>query len=142
MSRHSTRRKFLQTTAAATALGAAPARSAAPASVLDGNIYARLGVRPVINGIGTVTVLGGSIMPPEVVRAMEEASKQFVSLPELQKKVGAKIAELTGVPAAMVTAGAASAITVGTAACVTGGDPQKLRRLPDTAGMKNEIVQQ
>src|SRR5712692_1183204 len=142
MSHHSTRRKFLQTTAAATALGAAPGRSAVPASVMDGGIYTRLGVRPVINGIGTVTVLGGSIMPPEVVRAMEEASKHFVSLPDLQKKVGAKIAELVGVPAAMVTAGAASAITVGTAACVAGGDPQKLRRLPDTSGLKHEIVQQ
>ena len=136
----STRRRFLQATAAATALGARPAK---PAATLAGdNIYTRLGVRPVINGVGTVTVLGGSIMPPEVVRAMEEASKHFVSLPDLQKKVGARLAELIGVPAAMVTAGAASAITVGTTACVTGGDPEKLRRLPDTSGMKNEIVQQ
>ena len=81
-------------------------------------------------------------MPPEVIEAMEQASKHFVSLNELQRKVGARIAELLGAPAAMVTGGCASAITLGTAACVAMGDPERLRRLPDTAGMKNEIVQQ
>jgi L-seryl-tRNA(Ser) seleniumtransferase len=99
-------------------------------------------VRPVINGVGTVTDLGGSIMPPEVVRAMEEASRYFVPLAELQKKAGARIAELLGVPAAMVTAGAASAITVATAACVVGADASKLRQLPDTSQLKNEVIQQ
>ena len=78
-----------------------------------------------INGVGTVTVLGGSIMPPEVVEAMVEASKHFIQLPELQKKVGERIAELLKVPAAMVSCGAASAITVATAACVAGGDPDQ-----------------
>ena len=81
-------------------------------------------------------------MAPEVIRAMDEASRHFINLSELQAKVGGRIAELLGVPAAMVTGGAASAITLGTAACVTLGDKEKLRRLPDTTGMKNEIVQQ
>jgi L-seryl-tRNA(Ser) seleniumtransferase len=81
-------------------------------------------------------------MPPEVVQAIEEASHHFVPLVELQNKVGARIAALLGVPAAMVTCGCASAITMGTVACVASGDPEKLRRLPDTTGMKNEIVQQ
>ena len=110
---------------------------------MDGeDIRRRLGVRPVINAAGVLTYLGGSLMPPEVVRAMEEASKHFVQIPELQKKVGARIAELLDVPAAMVTAGCASAITVATAACVANGNEEKLSRLPDTTGMKNEIVQQ
>ena len=102
----------------------------------------KLGMQPVINGVGTVTVLGGSIMPPEVVEAMVEASKHFIQLPELQRKVGERIAELLKVPAAMVSCGAASAITVATAACVAGGDRTKVARLPDTSGLKNEIVQQ
>jgi D-glucosaminate-6-phosphate ammonia-lyase len=89
-----------------------------------------------------VTVLGGSIMPPEVVEAMVEASKHFIQLPELQRKVGERIAELLKVPAAMVSCGAASAITIATAACVAGGDRTKVARLPDTSGLKNEIVQQ
>jgi L-seryl-tRNA(Ser) seleniumtransferase len=106
------------------------------------SIYVSLGVRPVVNGIGTYTLIGGSIMPPEVVRAMAEASRHFVSIAELQTAVGARIAGLLDVPAAMVTAGAASAITVGTAACMTFGDASALDRLPDTAGLKDEVILQ
>ncbi len=137
MKLQASRRRFLQGTAAAAALSPLPA-----ATMGDSNIYTRLGVRPVINGVGTVTNLGGSIMPPEVVRAMEEASKFFVPLPELQLKAGARLAEILGVPAAMVTAGAASAITVATAACAVSGDASKLRQLPDTAQIKSEVIQQ
>jgi len=104
-------------------------------------VYSRLGVRPVINAIGTVTVLGGSVMPPEVVRAMDEASKFYVNVPELQEKVGARLAEVIGVPGAVVTAGAASAITIATAACLTRGDREKVYRLPDTSDMPNEVIQ-
>jgi D-glucosaminate-6-phosphate ammonia-lyase len=104
------------------------------------NIYARLGVKTVINGQGTYTALGGSVMPPEVVRAMAEAAGAFVSITELQEKVGARIAGLIGVPAAMVTAGAASAITVATAACMVRDDLAAIERLPDTAGMRNEVI--
>ncbi len=131
-----TRRTFLQSSAAAPF-----AVTQAPAATRAG-IYDRLGVRPVINGMGVVTVLGGSIMPPEVVSAMEEASRNFVQLPDLQRKVGARLAELLNVPGAMVTGGAASSITVATAACIARGEPDKLRRLPDTSAMKNEVIQQ
>ena len=83
MANHSNRRTFLKTTAAT---GAAGSMMAAPAPVAhESNIYTRMGVRPVINGVGVVTHLGGSLMPPEVVRAMEEASKYFVPLTELQR---------------------------------------------------------
>ena len=132
-----TRRRFITSTAALSTAGKLPA---APRKAPS--IYSRLGIRPVINGIGTVTILGGSIMPPEVTQAMEEAGQYYVPLPELQRRAGARIAELVGVPAAMVTAGAASAITVGTAACITRGDPAKLAQLPDVAGMKYEVIQQ
>src|SRR5258706_6225407 len=142
MTNSSSRRRFLKTTATATAAASGLATAAPTPLSSDAAIYARLGVRPLINGVGVVTHLGGSLMPPEVVDAMEQAAKHFVSLTELQKKVGARIAELLGAPAAMVTCGCASAITLGTAACVAMGDQEKLRRLPDTAGMKNEIVQQ
>jgi D-glucosaminate-6-phosphate ammonia-lyase len=138
----SSRRRFLKVSATAAAASAGLATAAPAPSASNAAIYARLGIRPVINGVGVVTHLGGSLMPPEVVDAMEQASRHFVSLAELQKKVGARIAELLGAPAAMVTCGCASAITLGTSACVAMGDPDKLRRLPDTTGMKNEIVQQ
>jgi L-seryl-tRNA(Ser) seleniumtransferase len=81
-------------------------------------------------------------MPPEVIRAMEEASRYFIPLPELQRRVGARIAELLQAPAAMVTCGAASAITVGTAACLSQGDPSKLRQLPNREGIRYEVIQQ
>jgi uncharacterized pyridoxal phosphate-dependent enzyme len=138
MNDNSSRRLFLKTAAAP--LAAAPVKAKPARSNAD--LYQRLGVRPVINGIGVVTVLGGSIMPPEVVRAMEEASRHFVSLPDLQKKAGARIAELLGVPGAMITGGAASSITVATAVCIARGNPDLLRLLPDTTGVKNEVIQQ
>src|SRR6516165_1644969 len=82
-------------------------------------IYSKLGIKPLINGQGTYTALGGSLMPPEVLDAMAEAAGWFVPMNELQETVGTRIAHLLGVPAAMVTAGAASAISVATAACMT-----------------------
>src|SRR5262245_31925975 len=140
MSPKANRRDFLKTTAVVAATG----RSARAAALPNGrNIYLeRLGLRPVINGVGTVTVLGGSIMAPEVTEAMVEASRYFVEMPELHDKVAARIAQLLKVPAAMVSCGAASAITCAAAACVAGGDPRKVGQLPDTTGLRNEIVQQ
>jgi L-seryl-tRNA(Ser) seleniumtransferase len=136
-----TRRRLLETSALSPAALAAATGAGLTASS-PSSLYARLGVKPVINGVGVVTVLGGSIMPPEVVRAMEEASRYFIPLPELEKKVGARIAELLQAPAAMVTCGAASAIAVGTAACLSQGDPAKLRQLPAREGIRFEVIQQ
>jgi L-seryl-tRNA(Ser) seleniumtransferase len=99
-------------------------------------------MRPVINAVGTVTNLGGSVMPPEVVAAWAEASKHFVDLNELQDRVGARIAKLLGTEAAVVTTGAAGALFLGAAAAVTRGDRKLGARLPDTTGARNEIVLQ
>jgi L-seryl-tRNA(Ser) seleniumtransferase len=104
------------------------------------SIYERIGVRPLINGMGTYTVLGGSLMPPEVLQAMAKAAASFVWVPELREKAGTRIAGLLGVPAAMVTAGAASSISVATAACMIVDNPSAASRLPDSAGLKNEVV--
>ena len=136
------RRRILQATAFAPAAAAAAAPAGNRTAATPSPIYAGLGIKPVINGVGVVTVLGGSIMPPEVVQAMEEASRYFIPLPELQKKVGARLAELLQAPAAMVTCGAASAISVGTAACLSQGDAAKLRQLPGRDGIRYEVIQQ
>ncbi len=127
---------------AVAATAAAPSLGAAAPEPEVGSVYSRLGVKPVINGMGTVTVLGGSLLPPEVVRAMEEASRHFVLVPDLQQKAGARIAGLVGVPAAMVTAGAASAITVATAVAMTRGDQKRIAQLPDPTGLPFEVIQQ
>jgi L-seryl-tRNA(Ser) seleniumtransferase len=106
------------------------------------SVYEAIGVKHVINATGTVTTLGGSLMPTEVVDAWVDASKHFVNLLELQDKVGEAIAKLVGVEAALVTTGAAGALLLGTAAAVTRGDVKSIRRLPDTAGLKNEVILQ
>ena len=139
-----TRRLLLQSAALAPAAAAAAAAATTTnlTASSPSSLYAGLGIKPVINGVGVVTVLGGSIMPPEVIRAMEEASRYFIPLPELQKRVGARLAELLQAPAAMVTCGAASAIAVGTAACLSQGDPAKLRQLPNREGIRFEVIQQ
>ena len=102
--------------------------------------YERLGVKPAINAWSWVTVMGGSIMPPPVVRAMEEASRSFVDMHDLNAKAGQVIARLTGAEAGLVTAGSAAGMLLQAAACIAGADPAKVNRLPDTRGMKNQIV--
>lgn len=118
---------------AATAAAAAPARR---------DYFKELGVRPFINAAGTYTDMTASLMPPEVMDAINYASKNFVFLNDLHDKVGARIAELVKAEAAMVSCGAASAMTLGTAAVLTGGDPKKIVDLPNLAGMKSEVIMQ
>lgn len=134
------RRKALQAGAGLALAGSLPA-NAAPASK-PANVYEALGLRTFINAAGTITTMGGSVMPAEVVAAWVDASKHFVDLLQLHDKVGERIAKLIGVPAALVTTGAAGAILLGTAAAVTGGDREAIGRLPDTTGLKNEVILQ
>ncbi len=133
------RRVFLQSLSSLPLVGGL--FSAAPAQAATKRDYfAELGVRTFINAAGTYTALTASLMPPEVKQAWDYASRQYVALNELHDAVGRRIAELTGCEAAMVTAGAASALTLGTAACMTGKNPEFIRRLPDTTGMKTEVI--
>ena len=110
----------------------------------DGSsIYDRLGVTPVINGIGTVTKLGGSLMPPEVVDAMREGASAYVPLDEVQRAVGSRIAKLTRNDAAYVCSGAAAGLVLATAACVSGDDPAIMQSFPrphKVAGAPTRVV--
>lgn len=105
-------------------------------------IYDELGVGTVINASGTLTRLGGSRMAPEVLAAMAEAAAAFVHIDELQARAGEIIAEITGAEAGYVVTGAAAGLSLGTAACVAGLDVGAMDRLPDTTGLKNEVVVQ
>jgi D-glucosaminate-6-phosphate ammonia-lyase len=93
-------------------------------------IYDRLGITPVVNGVGTVTRLGGSLMPPEVLEAMVDAGQHYVPLQDLQAAAGRRLAELTHNEAAYVSSGAAAGLVLATAACITGDDPAKMGLLP------------
>ncbi|MBI4339349.1 MAG: aminotransferase class V-fold PLP-dependent enzyme [Chloroflexi bacterium] len=105
-----------------------------------GDIYKELGARPVVNALGSVTMLGGSTPIPEVKEAMERANGAYIPMMELEEKAGEAIARYTNVPAAYVTSGAGSALTLATAAFMAGDDDEKIQQLPDTSGMRNEIL--
>ena len=102
--------------------------------------YETLGIRPVINANATLTKLGGSLMPPEVVQAMNEAAGSFVDLPLLQRKVGERIAELTRNEAAYVTSGAAAGVLLAATACVLYHHPEVGMDFPQISSLKNEAI--
>lgn len=102
--------------------------------------YESLGIRTLINGRGTWTYLSASLELPEVKQAQLEAAKHFVDIMELQHAVGRRLAELSGAESGMVTSGAAGAMASATAGCIAGTDPQKIWQLPDTTGMKDQVV--
>jgi len=105
-------------------------------------VYARLGVRTLVNARGNATLAGGTLMEPEVVAAMAEAARSFARIGDLQEIAGERIAELTGAEAGYVTSGAAAGLTLGAAAMLAGLDPDRMERLPDTTGGPSEIVVQ
>jgi D-glucosaminate-6-phosphate ammonia-lyase len=104
------------------------------------DVYARLGVRPIVNARGMNTMASGSLMPKPVLDAMGEAAGAFVDMAELNARAGAHIARLIGVEDAHVTSGSAGGLLLAAAACIAGNDPDRIARLPDTTGMRNEIV--
>jgi len=115
---------------AATAVGKDPRR----------NVYKALGVNTVINCRGTWTYLSGSLEFPEVRQAQIDASNHFVNVIELQGAVGRRLSELTGAESGMVTSGAAGAMAAATAACMAGTNDKYIWQLPDTTGLKHEVV--
>src|SRR5688572_30505527 len=104
--------------------------------------FRELNVRPFINAAGTYTAMTSSLMPPEVMEAIQYASEHYVMLEELHNRVGERIAAMVRSEAAMVTSGAASALTLGTAAVLTGTDRRKIVSLPNLDGMKSEVIVQ
>ena len=142
------RRRFLGSLAASPAIagfrrrfGSTPAAGAETSVGKGGRDYFReLGIRPFINAAGTYTAMTASLMPSEVMDAINYASKQYVMLDELHDRVGDRIAKLLRAEAAMVTSGAASALTLGTAGVLTGTDRQKIGDLPNLASMKSEVI--
>lgn len=104
------------------------------------DVYTRIGVRPFINGRGTWTYLSGSLELPEVRAAKQAAAEHFVDIFELHHAVSRRLAELSGAEAGMVTSGAAGAMAAATAACMAGSDPARIWQLPDTEGLKHEVI--
>src|SRR5947208_8083599 len=144
--RNASRRSFVKLLAATPLLTQIAARDlyaqAASAVGRDPrqNVYTRLGVKTVINCRGTWTYLSGSLEFPEVRQAQVDAARHFVNVLELQRAVGRRLSELTGAESGIVTSGAAGAMAAATAACMAGEDGKHIWQLPDTTGMKHEVV--
>lgn len=144
--RFSNRRAFMKWMAALPTLAGFAAQDLAAKTLKSAkysakqNIYTRIGVTPIINARGTWTYISGSLELPEVRDAKQEAAMHFVDLWELQRAVGKRLAELSGAEGGLVTAGAAAAMATATAACIAGTDSAKIWQLPDTTGMKNEVI--
>jgi L-seryl-tRNA(Ser) seleniumtransferase len=149
------RRGFLGTAAAMAASVFAPRKlfSTATASTAgntsvsgfgqSGNPYDELGVTTVINCEGTMTMLGGSVLRPELETVMAMAGRHFVNIPALEIAAGKRIAEMLKLPdgyTALVTSGAAAAIQSGLAGILTGDNEALIRQLPDLTGMKSEVI--
>jgi uncharacterized pyridoxal phosphate-dependent enzyme len=143
---NSSRRSFMKLAAAAPLLSQIAARDlytqAATAIGKDPrqNVYTRLGVNTVINCRGTWTYLSGSLEFPEVRQAQVEAAQHFVNVLDLQRAVGRRLSELTGAESGIVTSGAAGAMAAATAGCMAGSDDKNIWQLPDTTGLKHEVV--
>jgi len=141
------RRRFLESLSSLPLIGGLVGVGLLPAAASAAargkrDLFRELGVRPFINASGTFTAMTASLMPEEVVEAIEYASRHYVMLDELHDKVGERIASLVKCEAAMVTSGAASALTLGTAAVLTGTDTRKMVELPDLTNMKSEVIVQ
>jgi len=120
-------------------LAAAQATKAAPLS-LSPTLYESIGVRPVINARGTFTIITGSQSLPEVKQAMAEASRHYVHLDELMEGAGRRIAEITQAPWAIITNGCSAGLSHFTAAAIAGFNPERMQRLPDLTGLRNEVI--
>lgn len=104
------------------------------------SLYEDLHLKTLINACGTVTRIGGSIMDPAVRQAMVEAGEHFVDMNQLHRAAGRRIAQLVGAEACCITCGADAGLAISAAACMARDNAAYRLRLPDTTGMKNEII--
>ena len=103
----------------------------APLQLETRDIRRELGLRPIINASGTMTVLGASIMVPEAIAAMAAIAGQFVEMQHLHQLASDAVAKATGAEAGFITASCASAITLAVAATLTSDRLLAIERLPD-----------
>jgi len=121
-----------------------PSSFAAAAPNGKRDVFAELGLRRFINAAGTYTAMTASLMPEDVIDAINSSAKEFVMLDEVQDKVGEKIAAMCHAEAAMVSAGCWSAMVLGMAGVLTGTDPKRVAQLPflQNTDMKSEVIVQ
>ncbi|MBT8184571.1 MAG: aminotransferase class V-fold PLP-dependent enzyme [Eudoraea sp.] len=145
-----TRRKLLKTLSSLPVLGGLAGTglltpqlvNASVTKPLTRNFFKELGLRTFINAAGTYTSMTGSLMPKEVTSAITYGATEYVDLDQLQDRVGERIAELLNCEYATVSSGAFGAMTIGMAGVMCGMDNEKVAQLPNTSGLKNEVILQ
>ena len=146
----STRRKALKTLSTLPLVGGMLGPSLLTAKVAEETVakplardfFKELGLRTFINAAGTYTSMTGSLMHKEVTNAISYGATEYVNLDELHDKVGERIAQLLECEYATVSSGAFGAMTIGLAGIICGMDQEKVKQLPDTTGLKNEVIVQ
>ena len=146
----SSRRKVLKTLSTLPLVGGILGPSMLTAKAVETTIakpitrdfFKELGVRTFINAAGTYTSMTGSLMRKEVTEAINYGATEYVNLDELHDKVGERIAQLLECEYATVSSGAFGAMTIGLAGVICGMDTEKVAQLPDTTGLKNEVIVQ
>lgn len=104
------------------------------------DIFEKLGVKRYINAHDTYTIYGGSRMAPETLEAMEQISRHFVDMEELQTCLSRRIAKMTRNEAAYITNGASGGLLLAAGVCMAQGNPFYYSLLPDTSRMRHEII--
>lgn len=146
----SSRRKALKAITAIPFLGGMIGPSILTAKVAEETLvkplardfFKELGLRTFINAAGTYTSMTGSLMHTEVTEAISYGATEYVNLDELHDKVGERIAQLLECEYATVSSGAFGAMTIGLAGIMCGMDEKKVAQLPDTTGLKDEVIVQ
>ena len=144
------RRKVIKTLTALPLIGGFMAPSLLTAKMAEATVakplardfFKELGLRTFINAAGTYTSMTGSLMHKEVTDAISYGATEYVNLDELHDKVGERIAQLLECEYATVSSGAFGAMTIGLAGIICGMDEKKVAQLPDTTGLKNEVIVQ
>ena len=109
-----------------------------------GDVYAELGVTPLVNIVGTVTVIGGSVMKPEVMELMRQGNQHFVMINELEVAAGKFLEKLCKLPpgyTGLVTGGVAAGTVVAYAGMLTEDLEPRMKACPDLTGFpKTEVI--
>jgi len=106
------------------------------------NVLERLGLKKIINAAGFMTPLGSSSVRIEVIDAVSAILPEYINMSALQARASEVIARITGAEAGCVTACTASGISMAIAACMTGENLAKIEQLPDSEGLRNEVILQ
>ena len=106
------------------------------------DIREKLGLQPIINLTGTLTINGGMNVVPQAIEAASSMMARGVIVNDLQAKASRVIARICGSEAGFIAGCTSAGLCMAIAGSMSGDDMALIEQLPDTTGMKNEVVVQ